>query len=101
MGRLTRDGTAEPISRDQVFRREQGQRIIILPCSADHEQDWQPFPVDPYPCYIGCQKNATVFYVFNSELIDFEGTLGVSIQLLVRLMCVISQQMATFYLFSQ
>ena len=97
MGRLTRDGTAEPISRDQVFRREQGQRIVILPCSADHEQDWQPFPVDPYPCYIGGHR----FLCFNSELVDFEGTLGVSIQLLVRLMCVISQQMAIFYLFSQ
>ena len=29
MSRLTRDGTVEPVSRD-------------------HEQDWQPYPVDPY-----------------------------------------------------
>ena len=21
---------------------------INFPCSADHEQDWQPYPVDPY-----------------------------------------------------
>ena len=21
---------------------------IHFPCSADHEQDWQPYPVDPY-----------------------------------------------------
>ena len=21
-------------------------------CSADHEQDWQPYPVDPYSCYM-------------------------------------------------
>ena len=21
-------------------------------CSADHVQDWQPYPVDPYLCYI-------------------------------------------------
>ena len=21
-----------------------------FPCSADHEQDWQPYPVDPYSC---------------------------------------------------
>ena len=20
----------------------------MFPCSADHEQDWQPYPVDPY-----------------------------------------------------
>ena len=31
MSRLTRDGG-----------------IFIFPWSADHEQDWQPYPVDPY-----------------------------------------------------
>ena len=46
---LTRDGTAEIVSRDQTLRRERGQGNIHLPCSADHEQDWQPYPVDPYP----------------------------------------------------
>ena len=25
-----------------------GDRGIFFPCSADHEQDWQPYPVDPY-----------------------------------------------------
>ena len=48
MSRLTRDGTAEPVSRDQVFRHARGQRIIHFSSSADHEQDWQPYPVDPY-----------------------------------------------------
>ena len=24
-----------------------------FPCSADHEQDWRPYPVDPYSCYTG------------------------------------------------
>ena len=48
MGRLTRDGTAEPVSRDQILRRVQGQEYIDFPCSADGEQDWQPYPVDPY-----------------------------------------------------
>ena len=43
MSKLTRDGTAEPVSRNQILRRERGQRIIHFPCSAaDHEQDWQP-----------------------------------------------------------
>ena len=28
MSRLTRDGTAEPFSRDQILRRERGQEII-------------------------------------------------------------------------
>ena len=51
MSRLTRDGTAEPVSRDQILRHERGQGNIHFPCSADHEQDWQPYPVDPYSCY--------------------------------------------------
>ena len=48
MSRLTRDGTAEPVSRDQILRHARGQGNIHFPCSADHEQDWQPDPVDPY-----------------------------------------------------
>ena len=48
MGRLTRDGTVEPVSRDQIIRRERGQGNIPFHCSDDHEQDWQPYPVDPY-----------------------------------------------------
>ena len=48
MSRLTLDGTAELVSRDQILRREQRQGNIHFPCSADHEQDWQPYPVDPY-----------------------------------------------------
>ena len=52
MSRLTRDGTPEPVSRDQILRRERGQGKIIFPCSADNEQDCQPYPVDPYPCYM-------------------------------------------------
>ena len=46
----TRDGTAEPVSLDQILRREQGQGKNHFSCSADHEQDWQPYPVDPYSC---------------------------------------------------
>ena len=46
MSRLTRDGTAEPVSRDQIIRHV--DRGILFSCSADHEQDWQPYPVDPY-----------------------------------------------------
>ena len=48
MNGLTRDGTAEPVSRDQILRHAWGQGIVHFPCSADHEQDWQPYPVDPY-----------------------------------------------------
>ena len=46
MSRLTRDGTAEPVSQDQILRRERGQGIIHFPVQlADREQDWQPCPV--------------------------------------------------------
>ena len=46
MSKLTRDGTAESVSREQLLRRVRGQRIVHFPCSAaDHEQDWQPCPV--------------------------------------------------------
>ena len=48
MSRLTRDRTVEPISRDHVLRRERGQGNIHFPYSADHEQGWQPYPVDLY-----------------------------------------------------
>ena len=49
MSRLTRYGTAEPVSRDQILRRERGQGKKQFPYPADHEQDRQIYPVDPYP----------------------------------------------------
>ena len=50
--RLTRDGTAEPVSQDQILRRERGQGNNKFPCSADHEQDLQLYLVDPYACHM-------------------------------------------------
>ena len=50
---MTRGGTAEPVSRDKILRRERAQGNINFPCSADHEQDWQPYPVDPYFAIVG------------------------------------------------
>ena len=48
MSRLTRDGTTEPVSRDRILRREQGQGVLIhFSRSANHEQDWQPYSIDP------------------------------------------------------
>ena len=44
MSWLTRDGTAKPVSRNQIISG--GKEIF--PCSADHEQDWQPYAVDLY-----------------------------------------------------
>ena len=60
--RLTRDGTAEPVSRDQILRHARGQGNIHSPCSADHEQDWQPYPVDPYSAII-CDDHTYIIIV--------------------------------------
>ena len=54
MSRLIRDGAAEPVSRDEILRHERGQGMKHFLCSADHEQDWQPHPVDPYSCLYMC-----------------------------------------------
>ena len=41
-------GIAKPVSRDQILRCERGQGNINFLCSAHHEQDWQPYPVDRF-----------------------------------------------------
>ena len=55
--------TAEPVSRDQIFRRERGQPAgkYSISCSAGHLQDWQPYRVDPYSCYM-CNHIHKVLY---------------------------------------
>ena len=60
MSRLTRDGTAEPVSGDQILRHARGQGNVHFPCSADHEQDWQPYPVDPYSAI--CDDHTYIHY---------------------------------------
>ena len=44
--------TAEPVSWDQILGRERGQGKKRQPCSAEREQDWQPYPVDPYSAIV-------------------------------------------------
>ena len=40
-------------SRETKFLGANGDRenFIFPACSADREQEWQPYPVDPDPCY--------------------------------------------------
>ena len=64
MSRLTWDGTAEPVSRDQILRRERGQGKFRFPSSVDHEQDWQPSPVDPY----SAESADHTFTLFDEEI---------------------------------
>ena len=62
MSRLTRDGTAKPVSRDQILRRERRQGNINFPCSDDYERDGQPYPVDPYSCFTAGTFNMPTSY---------------------------------------
>ena len=43
-----RDSRTRPARPNSQARTRTGK----YPCSADHVQDWQPFPVDPYCCYM-------------------------------------------------
>ena len=70
MSRLTRDGTAEPASRDQILRRERGQGKLKFSCSSDHEQYWQPFPVELYSAICNDHKHNIItaeLYFFSAR----------------------------------
>ena len=70
MSRLTRDGTAETVSRYQILWHEQSsQGNINFPCSADHERDWQPYPADPSTCYM-CDH--TYIHKYVRGLVDWK-----------------------------
>ena len=70
MSRLTRDGTtAEPIWRDQILRRERGKGNIHFPCSADHEQDWQPYPVSGIELTNSSPKCGVVCWILHKIII--------------------------------
>ena len=56
-GRDCRTRLARPSSQART-RTEK----YSFPCSADHEQDWQPHPVDPYSCYM-CDHTYIHIYV--------------------------------------
>ena len=62
--------SAEPISRDQILRRERGQGNINISCSAGNEQDWQPYAVDPL--HVKNNKNNSLnLSLFNTQAIQY------------------------------
>ena len=67
MSRLARDGTAKSVSRDQILGHARGQGNIHFPCSADHEQDWQPYPVDPYSAI--CDDHTYIHTYYNVAIL--------------------------------
>ena len=52
MSRLTGTGRLNTSRETKISGAYGDRRIFIFPCSADHEQDWQPYPVDPYSAII-------------------------------------------------
>ena len=40
------------LARPNFQARTRTGEYMNFPCSAEHEQDWQSYPVDPYSCYI-------------------------------------------------
>ena len=79
MNRLTRDGTAEPVSRDQILRHARGQGNVHFPCSADHEQDWQPYPVDPYSAIIYVMTIHTYIHAYLGGNINYNADLSIGV----------------------
>ena len=47
------------LSREIKFSGANGDREIFIhfPCPADYEQDWQPYPVDPYALFAMCDDH--------------------------------------------
>ena len=73
MSTLKWDGLPNPSrARDQILRRDRGQENIHFPCSADYEQDWQPYPVDLYSCYIFGDMGDREIFIFPVQLADHE-----------------------------
>ena len=72
-------GTGRPNpSREAKFLARTGTGKHYFPCSADHEQDWQPYPVDEYSAesaehtymvYVWGVNEPHVFTFFNQTFI--------------------------------
>ena len=69
-----RGGTAEPVSRDQIPRHARGQGNVHFPCSADHEQNWPPCPVDPYSAT--CDDHTYIHTYIHAESISITGKIA-------------------------
>ena len=49
--------------RGWLLRHARGQGNVHFPCSADHEQDWQPYPVDPYSAICDDHTYIHTYYI--------------------------------------
>ena len=55
-------GLPNPSREDKFSGANADREIFIFPCSADHKQDWQRYPVDPYSCYM-CDHTYTYYII--------------------------------------
>ena len=67
MSRLTRDGTAKPVSRDQILRHARGQGNTIFPVQLTTSRNWQPYPVDPYAAICDDHTYVYTYILHNNE----------------------------------
>ena len=52
-------------SRETNFSGANADReMFYFPCSAHHEQDWQPYPVDPYSC---CMRDHMSIFIILAQ----------------------------------
>ena len=71
ISRLTRDGTAEPVSRDQTLSRERGQGNIHFPwCRIGNKANLTRL-IDPYSCSM-CDHTYT--YIHQTTYYTRDGT---------------------------
>ena len=54
-----RDSQTRLARPDSQARTRTGENIYF-PCSADHVQNWQSYPVDPFSCYT-CDHTSMLF----------------------------------------
>ena len=47
------------LARPNPQARARAGKYLFSLFAADHEQDWQPYPVDPYSCYIMCDHTCS------------------------------------------
>ena len=62
-------------SRETKFSGTHGDRGIFCPCSADHEQDCQPYPVDPYSSICDDHTYIHIVVVFTCGKVQGSGGL--------------------------
>ena len=65
-------GLSNPSRETKHSGANADRKIFIFPCSADHEQDWQPYLADAYSCYM-CDHTCMVTHTCSKSYKDQPG----------------------------